>query len=404
MTNGEQTNTILCFTTYVKGEAFMREAARLGCRVLLLTVDKHRDSTEWPRDVIAEVFTMPENLSTGQVINTISYLARTRRIDRIVALDEFDMETVAALREYMRIPGMGLSTTLYFRDKLAMRAQAQLSGIRVPEFTSVINYDDLRRWMSRVPGPWLLKPRTEASAVGIRKMHEPEEVWRALEALGDRQSQFVLERFVRGVIFHVDGVVSERETLLAAAHQYGQPPMQTMHEGGIFTTRTVERGSAAAETLSALHQRVVVAMGLVRGVTHVEFIRGLADNEFYFLEAAARVGGAFIADVVEHSYGINPWVEWARIEVANLRGETYRLPELRKDYAGSVICLARVPEPDLSGYDAPEVVYRLKKHHHAGLIVRSADGKRVESLLEEYSRRFAQEFVAVEPVPDKPTA
>jgi biotin carboxylase len=142
----------------------------------------------------------------------------------------------------------------------------------------------------------------------------------------------------------------------------------------------------------------------VRGVTHAEFIRGLADNEFYFLEVAARVGGAFIADVVEQSLGVNPWVEWARIEVANLRGETYRLPELRDEYAGSVLCLARVPDPDLSQYDAPEVVHRMKKHHHAGLIVRSPDSKRVESLLDDYSRRFAQDFVAVQPAPDKPTA
>jgi biotin carboxylase len=304
----------------------------------------------------------------------------------------------------MRIPGMGLSTTLHFRDKLAMRTQAQLSGIRVPEFTAVLNYDDLRRWMSRVPAPWLLKPRTEASALGIRKMHEPEEVWRALDELGDRQSYFVLERFVRGVIFHVDGIVSERKTVLAAVHQYGQPPMQTMHEGGVFTTRSVDRGSPACDALAALHQQLVLGMGMVRGVTHAEFIRGLADNEFYFLEVAARVGGAFIADVVEQSLGVNPWVEWARIEVANLRGETYRLAETRNDYAGSVICLARMPEPDLSGYDAPEVVHRMKKHHHAGLIVRSTDAKRVEILVDEYSKRFAQEFVAVEPVPDKPTA
>jgi len=403
MTNGEQPPTILCVSTYVKGEAFMREAARLGCRVFLLTLDKHR-AAEWPRDVLAEIFTMPEGLATSQVINTVCYLARSRRIDRIVALDEFDMETVAALREHMRIPGMGLSTTLFFRDKLAMRTQAQAAGIRVPEFTAVLNYDDLRYWMSRVPAPWLLKPRTEASAIGIRKIHEPDELWRALDELGDRQSHFLLERFVRGVIFHVDGIVDNRQTLLAAVHQYGQPPMQVMHEGGVFTTRTVERGSPASEALTAMHQRLMVGMGMVRGVTHVEFIRGLADNEFYFLEAAARVGGAFIAEVVEHSYGINPWAEWARIEVANLRGERYQLAPTRNDYAGSVLCLARVAEPDLSRYDAPEVVYRMKKHHHAGLIVCSPDAKRVEGLLDDYSRRFAQDFIAVLPAPDKPTA
>jgi hypothetical protein len=63
-----------------------------------------------------------------------------------------------------------------------------------------------------------------------------------------------------------------------------------------------------------------------RGVTHGEYIRAHADGRFYFLEIAARVGGAFIADLVEHSTGVNLWREWAKIEVAHLRGEAYRPP------------------------------------------------------------------------------
>ena len=63
--------------------------------------------------------------------------------------------------------------------------------------------------MERVPAPWVLKPRSEASAIGIKKMHAPDEVWRTLEQLGDRQSFYLLERFVPGDIFHVDSIVSE---------------------------------------------------------------------------------------------------------------------------------------------------------------------------------------------------
>jgi biotin carboxylase len=141
---------------------------------------------------------------------------------------------------------------------------------------------------------------------------------------------------------------------------------------------------------------------MTSGVTHSEFIRAKADGQLYFLETAARVGGAFIADVTEFASGVNPWVEWARIEVALMRGEKYRLPELREEYAGSVICLARQETPDLSGYDAPEVVYRLKKHHHAGLIVKSGSAERVRELLEEYGDGFLRDFYARMDVPDKP--
>ena len=221
---------ILCYTTYEKGQAFMRQCAADGCRVLLITVEKLRDAA-WPREVIEEIVTMPEGLSREQVINTISYLARGRRIERIVALDEFDMEIAAQLREHLRLPGLGVTTTAYFRDKLAMRIKADQAKILVPEFSPVVNYDDLRVWMDNVPAPWLLKPRSEASAIGIKKVYEAEDVWRALDTLGDRQSHHLLERFVPGEIFHVDSLTWNSEVLFSAVSQYGKPPMQVMHEG-----------------------------------------------------------------------------------------------------------------------------------------------------------------------------
>jgi biotin carboxylase len=393
---------ILCMSTYEKGQAFMRQCTSMGCKTSLLTVEKLKNA-DWPRDILEDVLTMPENLGVDEVIRTVAYVARGWKIDRIVALDEFDMETVAAVREHMRIPGMGRTTTAHFRDKLAMRFEAQRAGALVPEFSPVLNYDDLRVYMANVPGPWVLKPRAEASAIGIRKIHDSEQLWRTLDELGDRQSYYLLERFVPGDIYHVDAITSERRVVFSAVSRYGKPPMQVMHEGGVFTTRIVNRSGGDAQELTALNDRLIPAMGLVRGVTHAEYIRG-KDGRFYFLEVAARVGGAFIADVVEFATGVNLWAEWARLEVCSMRGEPYTLPYMKQDYAGSVLCLAKTAEPDTSMFDAPEIVYRMKKHHHAGLIVRSTDSERVRALLEDYSLRFAETYLAIAPVPDKPTA
>ncbi len=403
MTEEQRTPTILCISTYEKGQSFLREVARLGVNVLLLTVNK-LEHADWPRESISKIFTMPEELTPPQVLNTVSYLARENRFDRIVALDEFDLEVAALLREHMRLPGMGESLTRHFRDKLAMRVRAKQSGVPVPEFTSVFNYDDLRSFMRDVPGPWLLKPRTNASAIGIRTIETPDAIWPILDQLGDLQSHYLLERFVPGEIFHVEGVTWKGQILFAAPHKYGKPPMQTMHQGGVFTTRALERQSSEALALRTIHKLVIESLGLVSGVTHTEFIKAHSDGSFYFLETAARVGGAYIADVVEFASGINPWVEWARIEVASLLEMEYTLPNLKQLYAGSIICLARQEQPDTSSYNAPEVVKRLTKHHHAGLIVRADSSSRVEALVQEYSDRFLDEFCAVEPVPDKPTA
>lgn len=394
---------IFCLSTYVKGQAFMRECARLGCRVELLTLEKHRNA-DWPRDILAEIHTMPEDMASWQVVNTVTYLARSRKIDRFVALDEFDMETAATLREHMRLPGLGESATRFFRDKLSMRVRAREAGLLVPDFIGIFHHDDLHHWMQQTPAPWMLKPRTDASAIGIRKLHTADELWPLLDALGDRQSHHLLEQFVAGDIFHADGVVWNGRTLTAPVHQYGKPPFQLMHQGGVFTTRTVDRASVPAREIPELHQKLIAALGLPTGVTHTEWIRSAADGQFYFLEAAARVGGAFIADVIEQAYSFNPWVEWARIEVALARGEQYSLPKLGTDYAGSVLCLARDAVPVTDRYDAPEIVHRMQKHHHAGLIVRSSDPARVEALTEEYARRFAEDFLAIAPAPAKATA
>ncbi|HEY0758095.1 MAG TPA: ATP-grasp domain-containing protein [Acidisarcina sp.] len=394
---------ILCISSYEKGQAFLRQAAAEGCSVVLLTVDKLADA-DWPHDALAELITMPGHLTLQQITNTVTYLARSRKFARIVALDEFDMEIAAHLREHMRIPGMGLTTTANFRDKLAMRTEAQRAGVLVPEFTGVFYYDDLRSYMESVPAPWVLKPRSEASAIGIRKIYEAEQLWRTLDELGDLQSNYLLERFVPGDIFHVDAITSERAVLFAEVSRYGQPPMQVMHEGGVFTTRTIDRESSDAITLRAMNAHVLSALRLLRGVTHAEYIRGAEDGRFYFLEVAARVGGAFISELVEYASGINLWREWARIEVNSMRGLPYALPPVLHSYTGSVLCLAKTATPDISAYDAPEIVYRMKKHHHAGLIVQSAEPERVRSLLEDLSRRFLEEFCAIEPPPLKPTA
>jgi biotin carboxylase len=394
---------ILCISTYEKGQAFLKEAARLGATVTLLTVDKLRDA-DWPRESLAELLTMPEGLTPVQVLNTVCYLARGRRFDRIVALDEFDLETAALLREHMRLPGMGETATRFFRDKLAMRVKAKQAGVAVPEFTGVFNYDDLRAFMGSVPGPWLLKPRTNASAIGIKPIDDPEQLWRLLDTLGDLQTHYVLERFVAGEVYHVDGVSWKGNIFFAAPHKYGQPPMQTMHKGGVFTTRSLAPDSDDAKSLTAIHAATLKALGMVSGVTHTEFIKSRADGRFYFLETAARVGGAFIAELVEFSKGLNPWKEWARIEIATAMGTEYSLPKLKGNFAGSVISLARQETPDLSGYTDPEIVMRLKKHHHAGLIVESGSAARVEALLDEYGPRFLNDFSASQPVPEKPSA
>jgi hypothetical protein len=392
--------TLLCIATYRKGDAFLEECHRHGCRVLLLTEEKLRDA-DWPRHAIDAFYYVRRDMPPEDIRTGAAYMARSEHLDRIVALDDFDVEMAAMLREYLHVPGMGETTARAFRDKLAMRFRARSAGIRCPEFVQVFNDATITEWTARVTPPWVLKPRSQAAAIGIRTIHSTDQLWEVINALGDARAEYVLEQFIAGDVFHVDSLVFDRRVVFVTTSHYGTPPMAVAHGGGIFVTRTLPDVDPQSETLKRENARVLDSFGLLRGVSHTEFIRG-AGGEFYFLETSARVGGAFIVDVVEAATGVNLWREWAKIEIAGEHGR-YEPPASRGGYAGIVLSLARQQEPDMSAYDAPEIVKRIRKSHHAGLIVASTDPGRVRELLDSYVPRFYTDFHASEPPPERAT-
>lgn len=388
--------TVLCLASEHKGDDFVRQCKALGCRVYIVTEERLRNRP-WARDAIDEIFFMPDLSRQQDVINGVSYLARNTVIDCIIPLDDYDVGMAAALREHLRVPGMGGTTSRYFRDKLAMRMKARESGLRVPDFVHILNHQKVADFMTQTPAPWVLKPRFEAGAIGIKKMHTPDEVWQRVHELGDKQSFHLLEQFIPGDVYHIDSIISERELVFVRPSKYGRPPLSVSHDGGVFITRTLPEEGEEAQALVRLTRQLLDALGLVRGVGHTEFIRSHADGQFYFLETAARVGGANIAETVQAASGVSLWQEWARIEVAQARGETYQLPAVRADYAGILICLARQEWPDLASYTDEEIVWRINKAYHAGLIVASPNYERVQSLLDAYGERFVSDFLAIGP-------
>jgi biotin carboxylase len=372
--------------------------------VILVVKEKLRDDG-WPRESLDVVLTVPNSAGPDAFVQAVSEVARWRRVDRVVALEEYDVLNAALVREHLRIPGMGTTTARLFRDKLAMRVKASEAGIRVPEFVHVLNVHEIQGYIDAVPPPWVLKPRTDVSAIGIQKLHQPDLVWRAIEALdarpnlAERSSHYLLERFIPGDVFHVDALTQNREVIFSGVNRYWRPPMEVAHHGGVFVTSTVERGSPDERVLTEMNRALLASLGFVRGATHAEFIRS-ANGELYFLEVAARVGGAYIAETLEAASGINVWREWANIELARDQ-HPYHLPPQRLDYGGVALALARQEWPDTSAFTDPEIVHRVVKRHHVGLVVRSGDYIRVQQLLGQYVDRMSSDYVAILPPLDR---
>lgn len=389
--------TVLCISSYFKGNRFLERMHQRGAEVHLLTLDNLLGDP-WSRHALTDVYGQPPKSDLATTLRIVAYLMRTIRFDHVVALDDFDVETAAAVHEMVRMPGMNTSTARLFRDKLAMRVRATELGVPVPAFSALFSNDAIVEFSARVPPPWMHKPRGAASAVGICKIGSSAELWQKIEAEGDARADHLLEQYLPGDVWHVDSLVAGGRIVLSEVHRCDTPPFDVAHGGGVYAVTTAPRDSEEWTQLVAMNRTLLEGFGLTDGAAHVEFIRARDGSGFAFLECGARVGGAHTTEMIEAAIGHSPWELWADL---TLDGPTWKPPPLRQDYGGLLMTLSHERRPDLSSFDAPEIFFRAPEDHHAGLVLGAPTHARVRTLIDEYSNRLRNEITAVLPAPEE---
>jgi len=396
---------IICIASEFKGYEFIEEAQNSGWHVTLLTREDLKDNA-WPWTSINEIRTLPRESREEEYLREIVNISGTHPVDHIVGVDEFDVLPSARAREYLQIfKGMSRSHALRFRDKLTMRMIASKSGVLCPDFVGAFNPSEINEYLERVPAPWIVKPRTEVSAFGIRKCDSADQVWNVLTELDSRNtwrdhpSKYLIERFVEGDVYHVDSAVRGGKVIAAGVNKYGTTPFNVAR-GGVFTSYTLDYDSEERDELLHLNKKLLKAFDHEKGVAHAEFLKSTEDGKFYLVEVACRVGGAYIANVHEHANGFNLWREWGKLETET-KNKPYKPAKLTKGYAGIALALAKEEKPDTSQYTDKEIVYRVDKPRHVGLIFQTDSKERLDELMSTYSERITEDFLAVAPVKER---
>lgn len=393
----ENSKTFLCISNYFKGADFLINLKNLGNKVYLVTSENLKDKP-WPHQSIDEIFYMEGkdvDWNLEHLLLGVGNFMKSTKIDAIVALDDYDVEKATYLRENLRIDGMGQTTGRYFRDKLAMRMRAKSCGIPIPAFCSLFNDHDINTFADTIPAPWVLKPRSEASALGIIKIYDKESLWIQINELGNNRFKYLLEQFKPGDVYHCDSLILDHKIIFSQVSKYLATPMEISQKGGVFRTATIQYDSEDDKVMKKINEQVMKGFGLKHGAAHTEFIKCNEDGKIYFLETSSRVGGAYIAEMVAEASNINLWKEWAAIEDSLVKGKIYTLPKVKKEYAGIVLTLSKFQHPDLSSFSDPEVCFRVPLDYHAGLIVKSESNLKVLELLDDYANRLANDFTAI---------
>lgn len=393
--------TFLCISCEFKGHDFIRTCHQLGHKVYLVTAEKTRDMG-WQFEYIEEAFYMPDEdgriWNLDDLVRGTAYLMRTSLIDRMIALDDYDVNKAALLREEFRMPGMGQTTARHFYDKLAMRMQALEAGIAVPAFSALFEDQAIKNFLDSTEGPWLIKPRSDAGALGIRKFLHAEECLEHCEKLGENRYRYLIESFKPGGVYHVDSLSFHDEILFSRCSGYRKPPFEVAHGGGIFSSATLPLDNEDVHSLKKMNKEVMAAFGMRHGASHSEFIKCDTDGKFYFLETSARVGGAHLAEMVTVASGINLWSEWAKIECALLTGQGYSVPEDQQAMAGIITSLSHEKHPDYSSFSNEHLAWKMNKDYHVGLIFKADTKEEVHQLLDQAGEKIREDFHASMPL------
>lgn len=256
--------------------------------------------------------------------------ARHGRFDHVVALFERDLETAAALRELLGVPGQRPDEVRRVRDKLTMKQLVAAAGLRVPRFTDADSAEQVLRFADEIGYPVVLKPRDGSGSQGIVLVHSRASLE---ETLASPMAGYECEEFVTGAMYQVDGIVVAGTVrvlrafrLLSTCLDYalGEP------FGSVASDDTV-----LEKRLVGYSELVLDALGVRNSVFHLEVFvvdpqgRAEADggdheyDDLVFLEVAARAGGAELPHLWREVYGLDLLDVAVRLSL----GETPALPE-----------------------------------------------------------------------------
>ena len=224
----------------------------------------------------------------------------------VLAPSEHAVLTAGYLRSYFGLPGLGFDTANRFANKLAMKLALRAAGLPVTSFARLDRLDDIAEFGKTHGWPVIVKPSFGGGAVNVVRIDSPEDAaalrdsdaGRALLATG---VPLLAERYVNVEIeYEIDAVVEHGRTVFSMVSEYLKPLLG----GGLCAAVEVEDPDLL-KRFEELHQRVVEAMGLDAGVTHLE-VFGVG-SELVVGEIACRPGGAAVVPSIRSARGVDLW-------------------------------------------------------------------------------------------------
>jgi hypothetical protein len=265
-------------------------------------------------------------------------------VTRLIARHERDLLRAAAIRDVLGLPGTDPRSAVAFRDKAIMKGYARRAGIGVADFQPVECNADALSFAARNGFPVVLKPRTGAGSKDNWIVESMEQLIDVLDGplarYRSHQPNLLVEAFVPGPMYHVDGLAQDGKLVVAWPSRY-LDPLSSYRDKPIrldvmlaaedpMTGRLLD---FAERLMSALPSPPICAF-------HAEVFHRPGD-EIVLCEVACRTGGARIRDIMRVAFGVDLTAVDVRAQAGlPLPDPVERLPHPRV-FAGQMLIMKR---------------------------------------------------------------
>jgi biotin carboxylase len=264
------------------------------------------------RPYLADYLQVPRLLDEADVVARVHAWLRGREVDRVLANWEVMVLTAARLRERFGVPGMSVDTVRGFRDKHLMKERVAAAGLRVPRAERVRTTSEARAAAERIGYPLVLKPIAGAGSADTYRVDDAAGLEATLKRMG-HVTEASCEEFIDGEELTFDTVCIDGRPAFQNVAQYLPKPLIARSNEWIspviVTVRDLDQHELAGGI--ALGRRVLGALGMGDGFTHMEWFRK-PDGEVVFGEIGCRPGGAHLVDQMNYTCDIDLFREWAR--------------------------------------------------------------------------------------------
>lgn len=229
------------------------------------------------------------------------------RFTHVIAGTETAVVAASVARRFFKARLSRTTTVTRCRDKLVMKRYLMRYGIPMTPFMAESRQLTPSEVFERLGSPVVRKVRNSSGGKGLEWVHQPDDLRL------NRRGQHILEAYVNAPEASVESFVQDHEIRFTNLTYYAEKG-HVNYVPGVLP-------QAMTESILALNQRVIQALKITWGMTHLEVY--LTPNGPLFGEIALRPPGGYIMNALNYAYGFNPWEALLAMEL----GESFEFPK-----------------------------------------------------------------------------